>query len=106
MPLAAPHRTRRPAPKGATATRRRRGAAGARTRHVDVILNARASGAADVAAVGRRATTALEAACAHVRIRRTADPAELAEAVSAADGRRIVLVGGDGTVHALANLAL
>jgi diacylglycerol kinase family enzyme len=53
-----------------------------------------------------RATAALRAAGARVSPRLTADEDELLAAVRDADGRRVVLVGGDGTVHALANLGL
>jgi diacylglycerol kinase (ATP) len=72
-------------------------------REVELIVNARASGAVDVAA---RATDALTAAGARPRLHVTADEAELESVVRGAEDRRIVLVGGDGTVHALANLEL
>jgi diacylglycerol kinase (ATP) len=72
-------------------------------REVELIVNARASGAADVAA---RAVDALAAAGARPNLHVTADEGELESVVRAADGRRVVLVGGDGTVHALANLDL
>jgi diacylglycerol kinase family enzyme len=70
-----------------------------------LVVNANASGAGAAADVVARATHALRAAGATVRARLTADEGELAEAVREADGR-LVLVGGDGTVHALANLDL
>jgi diacylglycerol kinase family enzyme len=73
-------------------------------REVELVVNGRASGAG--AAVLERATAALSAAGARVRAHVTADEAELAAVVRGADGRRIVLAGGDGTVHALANLDL
>jgi len=41
-----------------------------------------------------------------VHARLTADEAEFAAAVRGAGDRRLVVVGGDGTVHALANLGL
>ena len=74
---------------------------------VDLVVNANASGAGDAADVTARAAHELRAAGArHVRARLTADEHELAEAVRDAAGRRLVLVGGDGTVHALANLGI
>ena len=75
-------------------------------REVRLIVNARASGAGDAHEVLARATGALHAAGARVDALLTADEDELAAAVRAAGGRRVVLVGGDGTVHAFANLAL
>jgi diacylglycerol kinase (ATP) len=72
-------------------------------REVELIVNARASGS-DAAAA--RATAALAEAGARVRVHVTADEADLADVVQSAEGRRLVLVGGDGTVHALANLDL
>jgi diacylglycerol kinase (ATP) len=72
-------------------------------REVELIVNARASGAADIAA---RAAAALSSAGARPRLHVTADEGELDSVVRGADGRRLVLVGGDGTVHALANLDL
>jgi diacylglycerol kinase family enzyme len=53
-----------------------------------------------------RATAVLRDAGARVRAHVTAHEQELADAVRGAEGRRVVLVGGDGTVHALANLDL
>ena len=75
-------------------------------REVQLIVNGHASGAAGSAEVTARATAALRAAGARVHALRTADEAELADAVRRAGDRRLVLVGGDGTVHALANLGL
>jgi len=75
-------------------------------REVQLVVNARASGAAGADGVVARATSALRAEGARVRALVTADEQELAAAVSGADGRRVVVVGGDGTVHALANLDL
>ena len=74
-------------------------------REVELVVNGRASGTAK-AEVLERATAALSAAGANVRAHVTADEAELARVVQRAEGRRIVLAGGDGTVHALANLDL
>jgi diacylglycerol kinase (ATP) len=73
---------------------------------VELVVNANASGAGGAVEVVARATQALRAAGARVRARLTADEHELADVVRDADGRRLVLVGGDGTVHALANLDL
>jgi diacylglycerol kinase family enzyme len=75
-------------------------------REVQLIVNARASGAGEATEVLARATSALRAAGGRVHARLTADEAELAAAVRGAGDRRLVLVGGDGTVHALANLDL
>jgi diacylglycerol kinase (ATP) len=75
-------------------------------RPVELVVNANASGVGGGADVAARATHALRAAGAAVRARLTADERELAHVVREADGSRVVLVGGDGTVHALANLDL
>jgi diacylglycerol kinase (ATP) len=75
-------------------------------REVRLIVNARASGAGEAHQVLARATGALHAAGAHVDALLTADEDELAAAVREAGSRRVVLVGGDGTVHAFANLGL
>jgi diacylglycerol kinase (ATP) len=85
---------------------RRRSALAVVAREVELIVNARASGADSTDLVLARATSALRSAGARVRAHVTADERELTAAVGAADGRRIVLAGGDGTVHALANLDL
>jgi diacylglycerol kinase (ATP) len=73
-------------------------------REVELVVNGRASGAGSETVA--RATTALRAAGARVRVHLTADERELADVLRGADGRRVVLAGGDGTVHALANLDL
>jgi diacylglycerol kinase (ATP) len=75
-------------------------------RDVELIVNARASGNGDASDVAARARTALKGAGARVRAHVTADEAEVTAVVRNAEGRRLVLVGGDGTVHALANLDL
>jgi len=75
-------------------------------REVRLIVNARASGAGEAHAVLARATGALHAAGARVDALLTADEGELAAAARDAGDRRVVLVGGDGTVHAFANLGL
>src|SRR5918997_2351377 len=74
-------------------------------REVELVVNARASGnsGGDLLA---GATAVLRDAGARVRSHLTADEGELAAVVRAAEDRRVVLVGGDGTVHALANLGL
>ena len=71
---------------------------------VQLVVNGRASGAAGSNEVAARATSALRDAGARVRALVTTDEEELAAAVRGAEDRRVVLVGGDGTVHALANL--
>lgn len=84
----------------------RRPAARVVRRPVVLVVNANASGARGAADVMARATHELRAAGASVDARLTADERELAAAVGDAGGDRVVLVGGDGTVHALANLDL
>jgi diacylglycerol kinase family enzyme len=74
-------------------------------REVELIVNGRASGTSGGAVV-ERATAALRAAGARVRVNVTADEAELEAVVRAADERRLVLAGGDGSIHAFANLDL
>lgn len=83
---------------------RRPGLVAVERRDVLLVANGRASGID--AAVVDRATAALQTAGARVHAHRTTDLEELATVVADADGRRIVLAGGDGTVHALANLDL
>jgi diacylglycerol kinase family enzyme len=83
---------------------RRPGVVAVERRDVLLVANARASGI-DAAEV-ERATAALLAAGARVQPHRTGSLDELAAVVAGADGRRVVLAGGDGTVHALANLDL
>ena len=75
-------------------------------REVRLIVNARASGAGEAHQVLARATGALHAAGARVDALLTAGEGELAAAVRETGDRRVVLVGGDGTVHAFANLGL
>jgi diacylglycerol kinase (ATP) len=75
-------------------------------REVRLLVNARASGAGGAHEIVARATTALRAAGARVDALLTGDEGELAAAVREAGDRRVVLVGGDGTVHAFANLGL
>ncbi len=90
-----------PRPKPGAAVRERR-ALTVVGREVELVVNGNASGAADVA----RATQELRNAGAQVRAHVTGSEAELAAVVREAGDRRLVLVGGDGTVHALANLDL
>ena len=89
--------------------RRRRGRAGPRRSssgaRSELIVNARASGTG-----GPRGPRAGDGARCAPRARASTRTdrrrGRLAAAVRAADGRRVVLVGGDGTVHAFANLGL
>jgi diacylglycerol kinase (ATP) len=69
---------------------------------VTLVANARASGVADRRRV-EQAVAALRARGARVETRLTESLEELEATVTAADGR-IILLGGDGTVHAVANL--
>jgi len=71
---------------------------------VVLVVNARARGAAGE--LPRRAEAALRAAGAAVDVQRTADEDAFAAVCRAAGGRRVVLLGGDGTVHAAANLGV
>jgi diacylglycerol kinase (ATP) len=73
---------------------------------VELIVNANASGNGDSGDAVGRATRALRDAGARVRARLTADEEELTATVREVEDRRLVLVGGDGTLHALANLDL
>jgi diacylglycerol kinase family enzyme len=73
-------------------------------REVQLVVNSHASGNGGANVVVGRATSVLRAAGARVHAVVTTDEQELAAAVRDADGRRLVLVGGDGTVHALANV--
>jgi diacylglycerol kinase (ATP) len=75
-------------------------------REVELVVNPNASGNGDSGEVVRRAVHVLRHAGARVRARLTADEEELAATVREVEGRRLVLVGGDGTLHALANLDL
>jgi diacylglycerol kinase (ATP) len=67
-----------------------------------LVANSKASGLADGAKLAD-ALQALRAYGADVETRLTADLDELATTMAAAQGR-VVLLGGDGTVHAVANL--
>jgi diacylglycerol kinase family enzyme len=72
-------------------------------RHVDAIVNARASGVGDPRRALSRVVAMLEAAGARARGTLTGSPEELAGALARAAGRRVLLVGGDGSLHAAAN---
>jgi diacylglycerol kinase (ATP) len=72
-------------------------------RRVQLVVNAKASGIGSVRSTLRDATVALEHAGAETSAVATGSLDELAEALAAADGRRLVLVGGDGAVNAAAN---
>ncbi|HEV3000729.1 MAG TPA: diacylglycerol kinase family protein [Solirubrobacteraceae bacterium] len=73
-------------------------------RHVDAIVNARASGLGDPSRALSRIVALLEAAGARARGTITGSPEELAEALRRAEGRRVLLAGGDGSLHAAANV--
>ena len=68
-----------------------------------LVVNANASGVRKHPDVVSRAAFALRSHGANVDLRVTNSPAQLAE-IAADPGRRLVLLGGDGTVHAFANL--
>jgi diacylglycerol kinase (ATP) len=70
-----------------------------------LVVNANASGVRRNPEVVSRAAFALRAEGANVELRVTESAAELA-AFAADPDRRLVLLGGDGTLHALANLPL
>jgi diacylglycerol kinase family enzyme len=72
-------------------------------RRVQVVVNANASGIDSVRSTVRDATLALEHAGAETSAVATRSLRELREAIAESDGRRLVLVGGDGAVHAVAN---
>jgi diacylglycerol kinase (ATP) len=68
-----------------------------------LVVNANASGVRRNPGIVSQAAFALRAAGGQVELRVTESAAELA-AVAADPDRRLVLLGGDGTMHALANL--
>jgi diacylglycerol kinase (ATP) len=68
-----------------------------------LVVNANASGVQRQPELASRVAFALRAQGARIRLRVTESAAELA-AVAADPERRLVLLGGDGTVHGLANL--
>ena len=73
-------------------------------RHVDAIVNAHASGLGDARRALTKIVALLEDAGARARGTITSTPAELATALARAEGRRVLLAGGDGSLHAVANL--
>ena len=73
-------------------------------RHVDAIVNAHASGLGDPRKALTKIVALLEEAGARARGTITSSPEELAAALARADGRRVLLAGGDGSLHAVANL--
>ena len=78
--------------------------AGPPVRYVDVIVNARASGLGDPRKALTKIVALLEDAGARARGTLSSSPAELAAAIARAEGRRVLLAGGDGSLHAVANL--
>jgi diacylglycerol kinase (ATP) len=77
--------------------------AGSSSKNLLLAVNRNASGVAEPAAMADRATAALRARGASVEARVTETPDELDELLAAADGRRVVLLGGDGTLHVAVN---
>ena len=73
-------------------------------RHVDAIVNAHASGVGDPVRALSKIVALLEDAGARARGTITGSPEELAAALERAEGRRVLLAGGDGSLHAVANL--
>jgi diacylglycerol kinase family enzyme len=67
-----------------------------------LVVNSNASGASAAEALARRLREPLGGAETWV----TCDLDDLYEALAAADGRRVVLAGGDGTLHAAVNASL
>jgi diacylglycerol kinase family enzyme len=72
-------------------------------RHLLVVVNARASTAEEPHWLLEDLEASLRAAGAEPEAVVTRSEAELAAALAHADGRRVVLVGGDGSVHAAVN---
>lgn len=70
---------------------------------VVVIVNARSSAASDAAAVLAAVRAGIRATGAGTRGVVTESEGELAQALADADGRRVALVGGDGSLHAALN---
>jgi diacylglycerol kinase (ATP) len=77
----------------------------ARDRHLLVVVNARASSAEEPHWLLADLDSSLRAAGARPDTMVTESEDELAHALGHADGRRVVLVGGDGSVHAAVNAA-
>jgi len=72
-------------------------------REVILVANGNASRVGG-AAGAERVARALSAAGARVELHRTRTPDEVAEVWSPAHGQRVVLLGGDGTLHSAVNL--
>ena len=70
---------------------------------VVAVLNGSASGVGDPVALLDQVTAAIAAAGAPVEGVVTESEDHLAEVLAGADGRRVALVGGDGTLHAAVN---
>jgi diacylglycerol kinase family enzyme len=72
--------------------------------HLFAVVNAQASGTDDE---GQLATTLARLGNAGARAKgmATSSPEELEHALETTAGRRVVLVGGDGSLHAVANLS-
>jgi diacylglycerol kinase (ATP) len=68
-----------------------------------VVVNARASSAEEPHWLVADIEASLSSAGARAETVTTGSEEELAHALAAADGRRVVLVGGDGSVHAAVN---
>lgn len=85
--------------------RRTRPHAAVPPRHVDAIVNAHASGLGEPYRALARIVALLEAHGARARGTVTGSPEELAHALARAEGRRVLLAGGDGSLHAVANAA-
>ena len=73
---------------------------------VDAIVNAHASGLGDPDRALTKIVALLEEAGARARGTITHDAGELAEALTRPGTRRALLAGGDGSLHAVANLGL
>ena len=86
-------------PPGPRRARRRR-------REIVVVVNGRSSGVGDPERALARVQRELREAGALAAGAVTASEQELAVAVEGADGRRVALVGGDGSLHAAVNLPL
>jgi diacylglycerol kinase (ATP) len=82
----------------------------ARVRHsapphaVDAIVNAHASALGDPRRALTKIVALLEEVGARARGTITDSPEDLAAALRRADGRRVLLAGGDGSLHAVANV--
>lgn len=88
------------------ATPRARRAAAAPREELLVVVNGNASGTEDAETLLARVTRSIAGAGSRATGIVTRSEAELARAVQRADGRRVALVGGDGSVHAAVNLRL